>query len=245
MVEIALVSHERQHPLPKTADLRVQITGNFTPVPEHLAHQFLPVIGKIPKCIECVYIRNGANPLYEPVVGHHFFDRDDMVHVVKFHSGAASYACRFTKTQCLSQEKSLDHHVFPKAIGELHDHSSIARLLLFYARSRPSSVVQLEDNTEHPSSSSDLLDPIGLDRISKTSLRESLHSSHWRGKEHQQALMGYIAMNEAENGLPKWHSKSRKRPHACLLQRQNGNKKRVLKIPSLPMTVTLAVSKHA
>lgn len=52
-------------------------------------------------------------------------------------------------------------------------------------------------------------------------------------------------MNEAENGLPKWHSKSRKRPHACLLQRQNGNKKRVLKIPSLPMTVTLAVSKHA
>ncbi|KAH1053075.1 9-cis-epoxycarotenoid dioxygenase NCED1, chloroplastic [Glycine max] len=102
MVEIGLVSHERQHPLPKIADLRVQITGNFTPVPEHLAHQFLPVIGKIPKCIECVYICNGANPLYEPVVGHHFFDRDDMVHVVKFHSGAASYACRFTKTQCLS-----------------------------------------------------------------------------------------------------------------------------------------------
>ncbi|KAG4937567.1 hypothetical protein JHK84_051673 [Glycine max] len=32
-------------------------------------------------------------------------------------------------------------------------------------------VVQLEDNAEHPSSSSDLLDPICLDRISKPILR--------------------------------------------------------------------------
>ncbi|KAG5000509.1 9-cis-epoxycarotenoid dioxygenase NCED1, chloroplastic [Glycine soja] len=135
MVETALVSHERQHPLPKTADPRVQIAGNFAPVPEHPAHQSLPVTGKIPKCIEGVYVRNGANPLYEPVAGHHFFDGDGMVHAVKFHSGAASYACRFTETQRLSQEKSLGRHVFPKAIGELHGHSGIARLLLFYARS--------------------------------------------------------------------------------------------------------------
>ncbi|KAK7340761.1 hypothetical protein VNO77_21474 [Canavalia gladiata] len=32
-------------------------------------------------------------------------------------------------------------------------------------------VIELEDNREHPSSSSDILDPIYLDRISKTSLR--------------------------------------------------------------------------
>ncbi|KAG4946966.1 hypothetical protein JHK87_042973 [Glycine soja] len=139
MVKTALVSHEWQHPLPKTANPRVQIAGNFTPVPKHLAHQFLPVIGKIPKSIECVYVRNGANPLYEPVAGNHFFDSNDMVHVVKFHSGAASYTCHFTETQCLSQEKIFGRHVFPKAIGELHNHSGITRLLLFYAHSRPSS----------------------------------------------------------------------------------------------------------
>lgn len=135
LVETALVSHERKHPLPKTADPRVQIAGNFAPVPEHAADQALPVVGKIPKCIDGVYVRNGANPLYEPVAGHHFFDGDGMVHAVKFTNGAASYACRFTETQRLAQEKSLGRPVFPKAIGELHGHSGIARLLLFYARS--------------------------------------------------------------------------------------------------------------
>lgn len=134
MVETALVSHESKHPLPKTADPRVQIAGNFAPVPEHAADQALPVVGKIPKCIDGVYVRNGANPLYEPVAGHHFFDGDGMVHAVKFTNGAASYACRFTETQRLAQEKSLGRPVFPKAIGELHGHSGIARLLLFYAR---------------------------------------------------------------------------------------------------------------
>ncbi|KAK7401700.1 hypothetical protein VNO78_13380 [Psophocarpus tetragonolobus] len=135
MVETALVSHERQHPLPKTADPRVQIAGNFAPVPEKEPEQALQVTGKIPKCIEGVYVRNGANPLYEPVAGHHFFDGDGMVHAVRFSSGGASYACRFTETQRLAQEKLMGRPVFPKAIGELHGHSGIARLLLFYARS--------------------------------------------------------------------------------------------------------------
>ncbi|KAI4333396.1 hypothetical protein L6164_018217 [Bauhinia variegata] len=134
VVEEALNSHERQHPLPKTADPRVQIAGNFAPVPEQPVQHSLPVTGKIPKCIEGVYIRNGANPLYEPVAGHHFFDGDGMVHAVQFKDGSASYACRFTETNRLAQEKALGRPIFPKAIGELHGHSGIARLLLYYAR---------------------------------------------------------------------------------------------------------------
>ncbi|KAJ4726605.1 9-cis-epoxycarotenoid dioxygenase [Melia azedarach] len=133
-VENALVSRERQHPLPKTADPSIQIAGNFSPVSENPVVQNLPVVGKVPECIKGVYVRNGANPLHEPVAGHHFFDGDGMVHAVRFNEGSVSYACRFTETNRFVQECSLGRPVFPKAIGELHGHSGIARLLLFYSR---------------------------------------------------------------------------------------------------------------
>ncbi|KAK7822104.1 9-cis-epoxycarotenoid dioxygenase NCED1, chloroplastic [Quercus suber] len=133
-VESALVSSESQHPLPKTADPRVQIAGNFAPVPEQPVQYSLTVTGKIPDCVQGIYVRNGANPLHEPVAGHHLFDGDGMVHAVQFKDGSASYACRFTETQRFVQEQAIGRPVFPKAIGELHGHSGIARLLLFYAR---------------------------------------------------------------------------------------------------------------
>ncbi|GAV75037.1 RPE65 domain-containing protein [Cephalotus follicularis] len=134
MAEGALISLESQSPFPKTVDPRVQISGNFAPVPERPVQHSLPVTGTIPECINGVYIRNGANPLHEPIAGHHLFDGDGMVHAVKIVYGEASYACRFTETTRLSQERVLGRPVFPKAIGELHGHSGIARLLLFYAR---------------------------------------------------------------------------------------------------------------
>ncbi|PIN15885.1 Beta, beta-carotene 15,15'-dioxygenase [Handroanthus impetiginosus] len=134
VVEGALTERELEHPLPKTADPRVQIAGNFSPVAEQSVKHQLPVVGKIPDSIQGMYVRNGANPLFEPVAGHHFFDGDGMIHAVQFKNGAASYACRFTETQRLVQERALGRPIFPKAIGELHGHSGIARLLLFYAR---------------------------------------------------------------------------------------------------------------
>ncbi|KAL5715993.1 9-cis-epoxycarotenoid dioxygenase [Ranunculus cassubicifolius] len=133
-LETALVNSEKQHPLPKTADPSVQIAGNFGPVSEQPASQNLPVTGQIPDCIQGVYVRNGANPMFEPVAGHHLFDGDGMVHAVSISNGEASYACRYTETHRLVQERTLGRPVFPKAIGELHGHTGIARLALFYAR---------------------------------------------------------------------------------------------------------------
>lgn len=134
LAEAALLSREHQTPLPKTADPRVQISGNFAPVPEHPVEHVLPFNGSIPECINGVYLRNGANPLFEPVAGHHFFDGDGMVHAVTIKNKNASYACRFTETNRFLQEKELGRPMFPKAIGELHGHNGIGRLLLFFSR---------------------------------------------------------------------------------------------------------------
>uniref|UniRef100_A0A7N0ZTX6 9-cis-epoxycarotenoid dioxygenase n=1 Tax=Kalanchoe fedtschenkoi TaxID=63787 RepID=A0A7N0ZTX6_KALFE len=133
-LEGVLSSLERTQPLPKTSDPKIQIAGNFSPVPERKVRKGLEVSGRIPACIDGVYVRNGANPLHEPEAGHHFFDGDGMIHAVKFQNGEASYACRFTETRRLVQERNLGRAMFPKAIGELHGHTGIARLLLFYAR---------------------------------------------------------------------------------------------------------------
>ncbi|GLU14002.1 hypothetical protein SLE2022_305990 [Rubroshorea leprosula] len=134
IAEIALVSRDRQRPLPKTADPRVQLSGNFAPVPEQPVRHALPVTGVIPECINGVYVRNGANPFFKPVAGHHLFDGDGMVHAVTIDNGSARYACRLTETQRLVQERELGRPIFPKAIGELHGHTGIARLMLLYSR---------------------------------------------------------------------------------------------------------------
>ncbi|KAH7675337.1 9-cis-epoxycarotenoid dioxygenase protein [Dioscorea alata] len=135
-IEQSIISNllEKPHPLPKTSDPNVQIAGNFAPVSEHAPTHDLPVLGRIPPSINGVYVRNGANPLFTPVAGHHFFDGDGMVHAVSICNGKISYSCRFTETERLRQEKAIGRAVFPKAIGELHGHSGIARLMLFYAR---------------------------------------------------------------------------------------------------------------
>ncbi|KAG9447648.1 hypothetical protein H6P81_013776 [Aristolochia fimbriata] len=127
---------ERNRPLPRTIDPAVQISGNFAPVHESSLRTHLPVEGRIPHDLRGVYLRNGANPMFPPAAGHHLFDGDGMIHAVALSGAddAPTYTCRYTSTNRLAHEQRVGRPVFPKPIGELHGHSGIARLALFYAR---------------------------------------------------------------------------------------------------------------
>ncbi|KAM7492466.1 hypothetical protein LguiA_035387 [Lonicera macranthoides] len=52
--------------LSKTSDPRVQITGNFAPVPEQPVHYSLPVTGKYPNPLPAFTFVRGPNPISSP-----------------------------------------------------------------------------------------------------------------------------------------------------------------------------------
>ncbi|GLJ38434.1 hypothetical protein SUGI_0782720 [Cryptomeria japonica] len=133
-VEKTVFRLESERPVPSTCDPAVQLSGNFRPVPEMPVKHELTVEGVIPVELEGIYLRNGANPLFQPSGGHHLFDGDGMIHAVTLRAGKASYACRLTETERLVTERRLGRSFYPKPVGELHGHAGLARLMLYYAR---------------------------------------------------------------------------------------------------------------
>lgn len=85
---------------PFYANMGIQLMDNFAPVGEECPPTFgLEVTGKIPECLNGIYLRNGSNPQFMPTGGYHVFDGDGMIHAVRIKDGVPSYCCRFTHTQ--------------------------------------------------------------------------------------------------------------------------------------------------
>jgi len=75
------------------------LEGNFAPVHQEITTDTLQVIGELPPDLSGIFVRNGANPQWEPIGQYHWFDGDGMLHGVRIHNGKATYRNRYVKTQ--------------------------------------------------------------------------------------------------------------------------------------------------
>ena len=62
---------------------RPYLSGNYAPVQTEIEARDLAVVGEIPRDLEGVFVRNGANPRFAQKGRHHWFDGDGMLHAVE------------------------------------------------------------------------------------------------------------------------------------------------------------------
>ncbi len=80
------------------------LQGNFAPVREETTAANLRVIGRLPRGLEGMYVRNGPNPQFPPRGRYHWFDGDGMLHGVRVRGGQADYINRYVRTAGWQEE---------------------------------------------------------------------------------------------------------------------------------------------
>jgi len=81
------------------------LQGNYAPIKTEINVPMLEVDGTLPMDIEGVYIRNGSNPMFDPITYTYPIDGDGMLHAVSINNGSASYCNRWVETKGLMAEK--------------------------------------------------------------------------------------------------------------------------------------------
>jgi carotenoid cleavage dioxygenase-like enzyme len=94
------------------------LTGNLFPIDREMDAVACPVVGELPQGLVGTFVRNGPNPMFEPVGRYHMFDGDGMLHAVTFGQGAPSYRNRWIRSRALEAEM---HHgrALYHGLGEL------------------------------------------------------------------------------------------------------------------------------
>eukprot|EP01096_Ripella_sp_DP13-Kostka_P007990 TRINITY_DN2956_c0_g1_i2.p1 TRINITY_DN2956_c0_g1~~TRINITY_DN2956_c0_g1_i2.p1 ORF type:complete len:504 (+),score=162.43 TRINITY_DN2956_c0_g1_i2:8-1519(+) len=89
----------------------------------------LYVQGNIPTDLVGEFFRNGANPVFVPRGGHHWFDGDGMIHGVRLQAdGNVNYVNRYVDTYRLAMERAVGGSLFPR-IGEMKGWTGLAKLI--------------------------------------------------------------------------------------------------------------------
>jgi len=81
------------------------LSGNYAPVQDELEIINLKIIGKIPKELHGIYMRNGPNPAFPPISYTYPLDGDGMIHAIYIANGKADYRNRYIETKGLLKER--------------------------------------------------------------------------------------------------------------------------------------------
>ncbi len=94
------------------------LTGGWEPVSAEIDEPALTVKGELPAGLRGSFIRNGPNPMFEPISEYHMVDGDGMRHEVAFDNGKASYRNRWIQTAGLGVEMREGHGIYP-GLGDI------------------------------------------------------------------------------------------------------------------------------
>ena len=92
---------------------QLDLRDNMFPVDREIVAEPCEVIGEIPQGLVGSFVRNGPNPMFEPIGKYHMFDGDGMLHGIDFTDGTARYTNRWIRSRGLEAEISLGHAVYP------------------------------------------------------------------------------------------------------------------------------------
>lgn len=94
------------------------LRGNLAPVADELDIESCPLTGELPERLRGDFVRNGPNPMFEPLGSYHMFDGDGMLHGIKFAEGKAAYRNRWIRSRGLGAESAHGSAVYP-GLGEV------------------------------------------------------------------------------------------------------------------------------
>jgi len=107
---MTLVTNARNQPM---------LSGTFVPVDDERDDHHLRVTGSVPDGLAGTFMRNGPNPMFEPLGRYHMFDGDGMLHAVRFDQGEVSYRNRWIRSAGLEAERRAGRALYG-GLGDLH-----------------------------------------------------------------------------------------------------------------------------
>jgi carotenoid cleavage dioxygenase-like enzyme len=104
------VTNDRDQPM---------LRGMFVPVRDECELSDLRVTGHLPAGLSGTFVRNGPNPMFEPLGRYHMFDGDGMLHAITIDEGRASYRNRWIRTAGLEAEMKAGRALYG-GLGDMH-----------------------------------------------------------------------------------------------------------------------------